>query len=428
MSKSASAIPALPPTEVEQGILRPIEEAVRGIEGIREITSEAREGRGQMLIELVAGRDRMLAFQDIDQAVSRIQTFPDDIEQPEVSLQSEQQEVMQINLYGPVDAWTLRQLAEQLRDQLLAREEITQVDLDDPPEYVTHVEIPRERLREYGLTLPDIAETIRASSQDVAAGAVQTTAGEVLLRVRGRRQRADEFARLEVVSGSDGSAVLLGDIATIRDGFEEGGFHPQFNQTPAAELNVYRVGKQSPIDVAKAVEQTLKEFESALPPGVKWRIDSNNADEFNRRLTLVMENAVMAVVIVLVILSLFLEVRLAFWVMVGMAVSFIGGLLFLPLAGESVNMISLFGFLVVLGIVVDDARRRRRERLRKAAGRRSLPESRHRRHPRGLRPGRLQHSHQHRGIRPPAVHPRRDREILGAIAGRGDHCPVAVAA
>lgn len=169
LSKSASAIPALPPTEVEQGILRPIEEAVRGIEGIREITSEAREGRGQMLIELVAGRDRMLAFQDIDQAVSRIQTFPDDIEQPEVSLQSEQQEVMQINLYGPVDAWTLRQLAEQLRDQLLAREEITQVDLDDPPEYVTHVEIPRERLREYGLTLPDIAETIRASSQDVAA-------------------------------------------------------------------------------------------------------------------------------------------------------------------------------------------------------------------------------------------------------------------
>ncbi|QDU37756.1 Multidrug resistance protein MdtB [Maioricimonas rarisocia] len=347
--------PGAAPTEVEQGILRPIEEAVRGIEGIREITSEAREGRGQMLIELVAGRDRMLAFQDIDQAVSRIQTFPDDIEQPEVSLQSEQQEVMQINLYGPVDAWTLRQLAEQLRDQLLAREQITQVDLDDPPEYVTHVEIPRERLREYGLTLPDIAQTIRASSQDVAAGAVQTTAGEVLLRVRGRRQRADEFAELEVVSGSDGSAVLLGDIATIRDGFEEGGFHPQFDQTPAAELNVYRVGSQSPIDVAEAVTQTLKEFESALPPGVKWRIDSNNAEEFNRRLTLVMENAVLAVVIVLLILSLFLEVRLAFWVMVGMAVSFIGGLLFLPVAGESVNMISLFGFLVVLGIVVDDA-------------------------------------------------------------------------
>ena len=347
--------PGAAPTEVEQGILRPIEEAVRGIEGIREITSEAREGRGEMLIELVAGRDRMLAFQDIDQAVSRIQTFPDDIEQPIVSLQSEQQEVMQVNLYGPVDTWTLRQLAEQLRDQFLAHEQITQVDLDDPPEYVTHVEIPRERLREYGLTLPDIAQTIRESSQDVAAGAVQTTAGEVLLRVKGRRQRADEFANLEVVSGTDGSAVLLGDIATIRDGFEEGGFHPQFDQTPAAELNIFRVGSQSPIDVAQAVEQTLKEFESGLPPGVKWRIDSNNAEEFNRRLNLVIENALMAVVIVLTILSLFLEVRLAFWVMVGMAVSFIGGLLFLPVAGESVNMISLFGFLVVLGIVVDDA-------------------------------------------------------------------------
>ncbi len=347
--------PGAAPSEVEQGILRPIEEAVHGIEGIRAITSEAREGRGEVLIELVAGQDRIQAFQNIDQSVSRIRTFPDDIEQPEVSLQSEQQEVMQIALYGPVDPWTLRKLAEQLRDQLQAHEQITQVELNRVPEYVTHVEIPRQRLREYELSLPDIAQIIQDSSRDFAAGSVRTSAGEILLRVKGRRQWAEDFANLELVAGRDGAVVTLGDIATIRDGFDESGFHSQFDQMPSVDVNVYRVGSQSPIQVAEAVEQTMKEFEGSLPPGIKWRLDRNNAEEFDRRLDLVTKNALLAVVIVLLILALFLEFRLAFWVMIGMAVSFIGGLLFLPATGVSVNMISLFGFLVVLGIVVDDA-------------------------------------------------------------------------
>ncbi|GAB5516709.1 efflux RND transporter permease subunit [Rhodopirellula baltica] len=351
----AVGYPGAAPEEVEQGILRPIEEAVRGVEGIREVTSEAREGRGELLIELVGGEDRMKVLQDVDQAVSRIRTFPDQIEQPEVRLQSRQQEVMQVAIYGPIDVWALRKLAEQLRDQLQSKEQITQVELRRVPAYVTHVEIPRQRLREYGLTLPDVAEIIRTSSQDVAAGSVQTTAGEILLRVKARKQWAEEFAGIEIVAGRDGPMVTLGDIATIRDGFEEVGFHSQFSQTPSVELDIYRVGSQSPMDVAEAVQETMEEFETALPPGVKWRIDSNNAEEFRRRLMLVAENAAMAVVIVLVILSLFLEFRLAFWVMMGMAVSFIGGVLLLPAAGVSINMISLFGFLVVLGIVVDDA-------------------------------------------------------------------------
>ncbi len=347
--------PGAAPEEVEQGILRPVEEAVRGVEGIQEITSQAREGRGEVLIELVAGENRMKAFQDIDQAVSRIRTFPDQIDQPEVRLQSRQREVMQIGLYGPVDIWTLRKLAEQLRDQLQSHPDITQVELRRVPEYVTHIEIPRERLREYGLTLSDVADTIRVSSSDVAAGSVATSAGEILLRVKARKQWAEEFANIEIVSNRGGSVVRLDDIATIRDGFDEVGFHSQFSQTPSVEIDIFRVGSQSPIDVANAVEESMKEFESVLPPGVQWRVDRNNAEEFRRRLYLVMENAVLAVVIVLVILALFLEVRLAFWVMMGMVVSFIGGILFLPAVDVSINMISLFGFLVVLGIVVDDA-------------------------------------------------------------------------
>ncbi|WP_145422429.1 efflux RND transporter permease subunit [Planctomycetes bacterium K23_9] len=347
--------PGAAPSEVEQGILRPIEEAVRSVEGIREISSEAREGRGEVLIELVAGQQRMKAFQDIDQAISRIRTFPDQIEQPEVRLQSRQREVVQVSLYGPIYVWDLRKLAEQLRDQLQSHEQITQVELRRVPEYVTHVEIPRQRLRQYGLTLPDVANIIRSASRDVAAGSVQTSAGEILLRVKARKQWAEEFAQIEIVAGREGPSVTLGDIATLRDGFEDVGFHSQFSQTPSMNLDVFRVGSQSPIEIAAAVQATMEEFESVMPPGVKWRIDRNNAEEFRRRLYLVLENAAMAVGIVLLILALFLEFRLAFWVMMGMAVSFIGGLLFLPAAGVSINMISLFGFLVVLGIVVDDA-------------------------------------------------------------------------
>lgn len=347
--------PGAAPSEVEQGILRPVEEAVRGVEGIREITSEAREGRGTVSIELIGGVDRMKSFQDIDQAVQRIRTFPDDIEEPEVSLRDRQREVMEVGLYGGDDAWMLRKLAERLRDQLLADDNITQVDIGRVPDYITHIEIPRNKLREYGLTLPDVAAIIRASSEDVAAGAVETNAGEILLRVKARKQWADEFSKVEVVSSSEGTAVTLGDIAEIRDGFDETGFHSQFNQQKSVELNIYRVGSQSPMDVAEAVEKTMADFELSLPPGVQWRIDSNNAEDFRRRVSLVVENGLMALVIVLLILALFLEFRLAFWVMMGMTISFIGGIMVLPVVGVSINMISLFGFLVVLGIVVDDA-------------------------------------------------------------------------
>ena len=248
--------PGAAPSEVEQGILNPIEGAVRGVDGIREITSEAREGRGEVMIEIVAGYPRMKVFQDIDQAVNRIRTFPDQIDQPEVRLQSERREAMQVVLYGPVDVWTLRKLAEQLRDQLQANDQITQVELRRVPEYVTHVEIPRQQLRAYGLTLSDVAEIIRGSSQDVAAGSLQTTAGEILLRVKARKQFAEEFASIQIVSGREGPAVTLGDIATIRDGFEEVGFHSQFSQTPSVELDIFRVGSQSPGDIAEAVEQS----------------------------------------------------------------------------------------------------------------------------------------------------------------------------
>ncbi|MCG9970805.1 efflux RND transporter permease subunit [Christiangramia crocea] len=345
--------PGAAPAEVEQGILLPVEEAIRGIQGIKEIVSTANEGSGEVVIELIAGTNRMKAFQEIDQAVSRIRTFPDDIEQPQVSLQSRQQEVMEIGLYGSADIWTLRKLAERLRNRLLSNPEITQVEIGNVPDYVTHVEISRHDLRQYNLTLGQVANIIAQSSEDVPAGAVETESGEILLRMQERKQWAEEFGNITIVSSSSGAKITLADIAKITDGFEESGFHGQFNQTPSVELNIFRVGDQSPLEIAEIVQQILDDFQ--LPPGVDYRIDSNSAEDYRERLSLLTENGILAIVIVLLILTLFLEYRLAFWVMMGMAISFIGGIILLPVIGVSINMISMFGFLVVLGIVVDDA-------------------------------------------------------------------------
>lgn len=347
--------PGAAPAEVEQGILQPVEEAIRGVQGIKEVTSTAREGSGTVTIELVTGVERMKTYQDIDQAVNRIRTFPDDIEEPEVTLQAQQRDVMEIGLYGDVDIWTLRKLAERLRDRLLSEQGITQVEIGNVPDYVTHVEISQHKLREYGLTPGQVADLIVQSSEDVPAGAVETYTGEILLRMKERKQWAEEFERIEILNSESGATLTLGEIARITDGFEEEGFHGQFNRQPSVELEIFRIGNQSPLDIAETVKLVLEEYENALPPGVYYRIDSNRAEDYRERLSLLTENGIIAILIVLLILGLFLEYKLAFWVMMGMAISFIGGLAFLPVIDVSINMISMFAFLVVLGIVVDDA-------------------------------------------------------------------------
>jgi multidrug efflux pump subunit AcrB len=222
--------PGAAPEEVEQGILMPVEESIKGVQGIKEVTSTAREGSGTVSVELVAGTNRMKAFQDIDQAVNRIRTFPDDIEEPEVVLQARQRDVMEIGLYGDVDIWTLRKVAERLRNRMLSNENITQVEIGNVPEFVTHVEIPQHRLREYNLTLGEVSEIIARSSEDIPAGDVETGTEEILLRMKERKQWAREFSKIELIPSETGSSVTLGDIATITDGFEGTSFHGKFNQ------------------------------------------------------------------------------------------------------------------------------------------------------------------------------------------------------
>ncbi|WP_144393862.1 efflux RND transporter permease subunit [Pleionea sediminis] len=347
--------PGASPEEVEKGILQPIEEAVRSVQGIKEMTSTAREGSGRVSLELVSGLDRMKAFQDIDQAVNRIRTFPIDAEEPEVNMQIQQRDVMEIGLYGDIDIWTLRKLGERVRDRLLNEPAISQVELNNVPGYVIHVEISQPILRQYGLSLGEVADRIESGARDIPAGAIETSQGEILLRLNERKQWAEDFAKIPIVTSQDGTSIRLGDLATLIEGFEEDGFHSQFNRQPSIEIEIFRIGKQSPLEIAEAVQTVLLELDSTLPEGVNYRIDSNRAEDFHDRLNLLLENGALAIVIVLIILGAFLEYRLAFWIMMGMTISFVGGMLFVPMVGVSINMISMFAFLVVLGIVVDDA-------------------------------------------------------------------------
>ena len=347
--------PGASPAEVEKGILLPVEEAVRGLEGVKEVTSTARENSGDISVELTTGMDRNRGLQRINQAIDTIQTFPDEADEPEVSLATERREVLEVRLFGDASHWSLRRVAERVRDRLVRQDGITQAELEFDPSLITHVEVPQQTLRAYDLTLEDVASRIREASEDIPGGRIETDKGKLMLRVKERKQWAREFADIPIVSTDQGSNIPLSQLATVRDGFEETMFYSQFSGKPSMEIAVYRVGSQTPIQVADTVTRTMQAMQSQLPGNITYRITDNRANDYRLRLSLLLKNGLIGLTLVLAVLGVFLQYRLAMWVTVGMFTSFVGSLLFLPLLGVSINMISMFAFLIALGIVVDDA-------------------------------------------------------------------------
>ncbi len=343
------------PEEVEQGIILVVEEAIRSIDGVKELTATATEGKGTVSAELEEDADQQKIYQEIKQEIDRITTFPEDADEPEVSLVTHLREVLDINLYGDVTEMALRETADQVRDRLLQNAQITQVDLSGIRDYEILVEVPQERLRTYGLTLAEIATTINSASTEIPGGSVDTAGGDILLRIKDRRDWAHEFARIPIVTTADGSVVYLEDIATVREGFADTDKSATYNGQRAIGIDIYRVGDQTPIGVAEAVRTSMEEIEQDLPAGIHWHISRDQSEVYQQRLELLMKNAFMGLALVLVVLGLFLEFRLAFWVTMGIPTAFLGSLLFLPVVGVSINMISMFAFIVALGIVVDDA-------------------------------------------------------------------------
>ncbi len=347
--------PGASPSEVEQGVVLAVEEAVRSVDDVKRITSTAAEGLGRVVVELQTNSDVAQARSDIETAVNRIQSFPADAERPTFTLASNVSEVISLMVYGDIDERELRSVAERVRDDLLDTDEISEVELAAVRPYEISVEIPRENLRRYNLTLDQVAAQIRQASVDLPGGVVRTDSGEILIRTTERRNDAEGFGDVVVLADPRGSTVRVRDLGVVIDGFEDSDQSAFFNGMRAARVDVFRVGDETPIDVATAVKDYAAEMGPAMPPGVQLAIWNDGAEYLEQRIDLLLRNATIGLILVLLLLGLFLEPRLAFWVTMGIPVSFCGALWLMPQFDVSINMISLFAFIVTLGLVVDDA-------------------------------------------------------------------------
>ncbi|MHC4914296.1 MAG: efflux RND transporter permease subunit [Planctomycetota bacterium] len=347
--------PGASPEEIESGVILAVEQAIIGMDGVGEVSSVASEGRARINAELLLGSDTQKVAQDIKSEVDRITTFPDEAEEPEVREASHRHGVLDLMIYGDAPMTSLHVLAESVRDGLLQDPRITQVDINGVPGLEIAVHVSQENLRRYGLTFGDVAARLRSAALDAPGGGLKTERGEILIRVKERRDYGRQFARLPIITAADGTQVLLEDIATVEDGFEDDDRFMLYNGKTAVELEVFRVGDQTPVQVADAVRRRLEEIRPELPAGVEVAIQRDRSEIYRQRVELLLRNGMIGLVLVMIILGLFLEARLAFWVMMGIPISFLGSFLILPSTGVTINIISLFAYIISLGIVVDDA-------------------------------------------------------------------------
>ena len=349
------AYPGAGPEEVEQGVMLAVEGAVEGLDGVKRVSSTAGEDGGSVVIELVRGADSGKALQDVKTAVDRITSFPEDIERPTVSLFVSRNRVLSVLVHGNGDERTLRDAAQRLREDLLQQPGITYATLSYARPLEIAVDVPSATLRTLGLTLGEVARSIQESSVDLPAGEIRSEAGRVLVRTNARRDYASEFQDIPVITRPDGTRVTLGMIASIKEDFREQDLAAFFNDQRTMTVEVYRVGNETPIGVSNATAEFIAAQRSTLPPGIGLTIWNDDSVIYRQRIDLLMRNAYVGLALVLLMLGLFLEPRLAFWVMLGIPISILGSFLLIPLTGATINMISLFAFIVTLGIIVDDA-------------------------------------------------------------------------
>jgi multidrug efflux pump subunit AcrB len=349
------AYPGASPAEVEQGIILAVEEAVQGLDGVKEVTSKASEGAGTVTVEMLVGSDLNKLAQDIQSEVDRITSFPEEAEEPRVAVATHRRQVISLVLYGNLDERILRDKAEEVRDRLLQAPGITQVELGAVRDLEIGIEVPQANLRAYNLTLKEIASRVREAAIEVPGGGIKAPGGEILVRMKERRDYGKDFAQIPIIKTGDGSQVMLEDMAVINDGFKDTDHYATYNGKRAVIIDAYRVGDQTPVQVADTVKAYVQVLRSELPPGVNVAVLNDRSDVYSQRLDLLLRNGYLGLILVFVLLGLFLEARLAFWVTMGIPISFLGSFLFLPAMGMSLNMMSMFAFIVALGIVVDDA-------------------------------------------------------------------------
>ena len=353
--KITIAYPGASPEEIESGLLLSIEDALSSIDGIDEVNTKATEGLATVIVDAISGMDMQQLTQDIEREVNRITTFPEDAEDPKIATVSIRREVLSLVIFGNTKDSVLHELAEQFRNQLLQDSTITQVELEGVNPLEISVNVSQDNLRRYQLSLAEIAQRIQNASLDLPGGSVKTSAGEILIRIKERRNYGRQFADIPIITAANGSVVSLGDIATIKDGYEQSDYSATYNGLPAVMVQVYSIGDQTPIQVSEAVKKHLARAKEELPNGINAEVRFDASDMYSQRIDLLVNDSITGLLLVFFALALFLELRLAFWVMLGIPTAFFGSFLLLPTLDVSLNMVSLFAFLISGGIVVDDA-------------------------------------------------------------------------
>ncbi len=343
------------PEDAELGIAQRVEEAIKDIEGIKEYKSYSGEGGATITLEVDEAYDPRNILDDVKNRVDAINTLPTDAERPLVSLSTWKHDVITATISGDVSEREIHELSDNIREDILNIPGITQVTLTGVRDYEIAIELHQDRLREYQLTLSQVAQAIRNNSQDLSAGNLKTSGGDILIRSKGQAYRQDAFENIPVKTNTNGTILRLGDIAKVSDGFEESAVRTRFNGKLAAEVNVYRVGDQSAIEIADKVKRYINDKQSQLPLGVSLEYWGDRSEVLKKRIRTLVNNAISGGILVFILLSLFLRPMVAFWVFIGIPVAFLGAFALMPLLGISINLVSLFGFIVVLGIVVDDA-------------------------------------------------------------------------
>ncbi|MBW1720079.1 MAG: efflux RND transporter permease subunit, partial [Deltaproteobacteria bacterium] len=347
--------PGASPAEVEEAIIRRIEENVAGLAGIKRIDSEAREGFGSVSIEVMKNWDLKTLLDEVKAEVDRITTFPDEAEEPVIREMTRQTQVINVAVYGDAPESTIKRLAEKIKDDITNLPGITYADISGVRKGEIHIEISEKTLRRYGLTLSQVAQAVRHGSLDLPAGRVKTSGGEILIRTKGRRYHAADYQDIAVITRADGSKVTLGQIANLRDGFEDVDLFTQFQGKRSGVVEVYRVADQNALTVADTVRRYIEEIKPSLSEGIEIDFYRDRSKILWSRIDLLTRNMAVGLILVGIMLGMFLNLRLAFWVTLGIPISFAAGICVLPVFDVSINMISLFAFITVLGIVVDDA-------------------------------------------------------------------------
>jgi len=343
------------PAEVESGVCIRVEEAVQGIEGIDKVTSNASEGMCSVVIELVEGVDRTKLSNDIKSKVDAISSFPAETEQPVTAELTLLSTVQQIAISGNADERTLKLIGQRLRDDIVALPGVSQADLLFARPYEISIDVSEQTLRRHGLTMAQIGKAIEQGSLDIPGGALKTDGGEILLRTRGQAYTGREFEDIVVLTRLDGTTVTVGDVATVVDGFEDSDLLARFDGKPSVAIKVSRVGEEDVLLIADQVEAYLEQARLEVPEGISLTVWQDESQDLVDRLNALAKNARSGLLLVLLVLTLFLRFRLAMWVAAGIPVALLGTAAVFPLAGISISTMSVMAFILVLGILVDDA-------------------------------------------------------------------------